>query len=134
MLMEAGICEETSMDDGNADKIHIRDLMCRCIVGIYPEERREKQDVVINISMWAEYQAACKSDDIEDTVDYKSIKKRVIAMVEDSSFNLLERLAQEIADICLENRRVKRVSVMVDKPGALRFARSVAVEIVRERE
>jgi dihydroneopterin aldolase/D-erythro-7,8-dihydroneopterin triphosphate epimerase len=122
------------MDDGNADKIHIRDLMCRCIVGIYPEERREKQDVVINISMWAEYQAACKSDDIEDTVDYKSIKKRVIAMVEDSSFNLLERLAQEIADICLENRRVKRVSVMVDKPGALRFARSVAVEIVRERE
>ncbi|MFO7973664.1 MAG: dihydroneopterin aldolase [Candidatus Hydrogenedentota bacterium] len=122
------------MDEGRANKIHIRDLMCRCIVGVYPEERREKQDVIINITMWADYRAACKSDEIADTVDYKSIKKRVIAMVEDSRFNLLERLAQEISDICLENPRVHRVSVTVDKPGALRFARSVAVEIVRERE
>jgi D-erythro-7,8-dihydroneopterin triphosphate epimerase len=132
--MGAGICGETSMDEAKADKIHIRDLMCRCIVGVYPEERREKQDVTINITMWADYRAACKSDDIADTVDYKSIKKRVIAMVEESSFNLLERLAWAIADICLENPRVQRAAVTVDKPGALRFARSVAVEIVRERE
>ncbi|HOD48436.1 MAG TPA: dihydroneopterin aldolase [Candidatus Hydrogenedentes bacterium] len=122
------------MAESADDRIHIRDLMCRCIVGIYPEERRERQDVIINITMWADYRAACKSDDIADTVDYKAIKKQVIAMVEKSSFSLLERLAQEIAGICLENARVKCVAVTVDKPGALRFARSVAVEIVRQRE
>ena len=122
------------MVEGQADRIHIRDLMCRCIVGIYPDERREKQDVIINITLWADYRAACRSDDIADTVDYKAIKKQVIRMVEDSSFQLIERLAEEIAGICLANPRVEKVAVSVDKPGALSFARSVAVEIVRARE
>ncbi len=122
------------MAEGQADRIHIRDLMCRCIVGIYPDERREKQDVILNITLWADYRAACRSDDIADTVDYKAIKKQVIRMVEDSSFQLIERLAEEIAGICLANPRVEKVAVSVDKPGALRFARSVAVEIVRLRE
>lgn len=122
------------MAEGQADRIHIRDLICRCIVGIYPDERREKQDVIINITLWADYRAACRSDDIADTVDYKAIKKQVIRMVEDSSFQLIERLAEEIAGICLANPRVEKVAVSVDKPGALRFARSVAVEIVRARE
>lgn len=122
------------MAEGQADRIHIRDLMCRCIVGIYPDERREKQDVILNITLWADYRAACRSDDIADTVDYKAIKKQVIRMVEDSSFQLIERLAEEIACICLANPRVEKVAVSVDKPGALRFARSVAVEIVRLRE
>lgn len=122
------------MVEGQADRIHIRDLMCRCIVGIYPDERREKQDVIINITLWADYRAACRSDDIADTVDYKAIKKQVIRMVEDSSFQLIERLAEEIAGICLANPRVEKVAVSVDKPGALRIARSVAVEIVRARE
>ncbi len=122
------------MVEGQADRIHIRDLMCRCIVGIYPDERREKQDVIIDITLWADYRAACRSDDIADTVDYKAIKKQVIRMVEDSSFQLIERLAEEIAGICLANPRVEKVAVSVDKPGALRFARSVAVEIVRARE
>ena len=122
------------MVEGQADRIHIRDLMCRCIVGIYPDERREKQDVIINITLWADYRAACRSDDIADTVDYKAIKKQVIRTVEDSSFQLIERLAEEIAGICLANPRVEKVAVSVDKPGALRFARSVAVEIVRARE
>lgn len=122
------------MADGETDRIHIRDLMCRCIVGIYPDERREKQDVIINITLWANYRAACRTDDIADTVDYKTIKKQVIKMVEESRFQLIERLAEEVAGICLANPRVEKVAVSVDKPGALRFARSVAVEIVRERE
>ena len=90
--------------------------------------------MIINITLWADYRAACRSDDIADTVDYKAIKKQVIRMVEDSSFQLIERLAEEIAGICLANPRVEKVAVSVDKPGALRFARSVAVEIVRARE
>ena len=115
------------------DRIHIRDLRLRCVVGLYEEERREKQDVVINITLETDLRAAGRSDDIRDTVDYKSINKRVIAMVEESSSFLIEHLAERIAALCLEENRVRRVTVSVDKPGALRFTRSVAVEITRER-
>lgn len=115
------------------DKIHIRDLLLRCIVGIYPEERTHRQDVIINITLRADLGEACHSDRIEDTVDYKAIKKEIVAMVEQSSFFLIERLAEEIARICLKPPRVVLAQVSVDKPGALRFARSVAVEISRTR-
>lgn len=122
------------MDDTALDRIHIRDLLCRCIVGIFPDERRDKQEVTINITLWADLRKAARSDAIDDTVDYKTVKKNVLALVEASSFNLIERLAQAIADVCLDtDPAVRRVAVTVDKPGALRFARSVAVEIVRER-
>ncbi len=117
-----------------SDRIHIRDLLQRCVIGIYDEERRDKQDVVINITLHADLRKAGQTDDIEDTVDYKTIKKHVIAMVENSSFLLVERLAQRIAEICLENPQVERVDVQVAKPGALRFARTVDVDITRTRE
>lgn len=121
------------MDNLNLDRIHIRDLRLRCIIGIYPEERRATQDVEINLTLDADLRKAGQSDDIADTVDYKSVKKRITAFVEASEFLLIERLAQGIADICLDTPGVRRARVAVDKPGALRFARSVAVEIVRER-
>ena len=113
------------------DKIHIRDLALRCIVGIYDWERKEKQDVLINITLHADLRAAGKSDQLDDTVDYKSLKKEIIAMVEASGFGLIEALAEAISDICLACDGVEQVTVGVDKPGALRFARSVAVEIFR---
>lgn len=113
------------------DRIHIRDLLARCIVGIYPEERENLQEVHLNITMYADLRAAGASDDINDTVNYKDIKKRLLTMVEHSNFFLIERMAEESARICLEDLRVRRVDVTVDKPGALRFARSVAVEITR---
>jgi D-erythro-7,8-dihydroneopterin triphosphate epimerase len=119
--------------DAPLDRIHIRDLTVRCIIGIYPEERRDKQDVVINIVLEADLRAACQSDRIEDTVDYKGLKKRVVAMIESSSRFLIERLAEDVAELCLAEPKVERVTVSVDKPGALRFARSVAVEIARVR-
>ncbi|MHC4605579.1 MAG: dihydroneopterin aldolase [Planctomycetota bacterium] len=115
------------------DKIHIRDLLVRCIIGVFGKERRSKQDVLISITMHADLGKACRTDDMDDTIDYKALKKKVIAEVEGSKYYLIERLAERIAEICLENRRVEKVVVSVDKPGALRFARSVAVEIVRER-
>jgi len=115
------------------DRIYIRDLGVRCILGIYPDERRNKQDVLINIALHADLSQACTSDCIEDTVDYKAIKQRVLAMVETSEHFLVERLAQRVADLCLEDPRVERAEVTVDKPGALRFARSVGVHVVRER-
>lgn len=115
------------------DRIYIRDLTVRCIIGVFPEERRDKQDVVINIIMGCDHSQAARSDRIEYAVDYKAIKKRVITLVEQSEFFLLEALADRIAGACLENPRVSNVTVTVDKPGALRFARSVAVEVTRNR-
>lgn len=113
------------------DKIYVRDLVCRCIVGINPDERVKKQEVTINLVLHADLQQACQTDDINHTVDYKVIKERVLEMVEHSEFLLVEKLAEEIAAVCLEAAQVERVQVSVDKPGALRFARSVAVEITR---
>jgi len=113
------------------DRIYIRDLTLRCIIGVYPEERREKQDVVINIVLECDHAPAARSDNLDDAVDYKGLKKQVIKLVEASEFNLIETLADRIVRLCLENGRVLRATVTVDKPAALRFARSVAVEISR---
>jgi len=115
------------------DRIYIRELRLRCIIGIYPEERREKQDVVLTIVLEGDFSAAGRSDRIEDAVDYKSLKKRIIEFVEASSFNLIETLGARIADLCVEHPAVARATVTLDKPGALRFARSVAFETTRER-
>ena len=115
------------------DKIYIRDLGLRCVIGIFPHERKEKQDVMINIVLEGDLSAAGRSDDIADTINYKTIKKRILKLVEKSSFFLVEKLAQEIAETCLKDRNVTHVTVTLDKPGALRFARSVAVEVTREK-
>jgi FolB domain-containing protein len=114
--------------------IHIKDLLLRTIVGINEEERRKRQDVLINVTLYADTRAAGRSDDIDDAVNYRTITKQIIERVEASSFFLVERLAAEIAAICLSDPRVERARVRVEKPGALRFARSVGVEIERTRE
>ena len=116
-----------------SDRIQITDLLLRTIIGINEEERRNRQDVLINITLYADTQAAGASDDIEDAVNYRTITKKVIKRVEESSFYLVERMAAEIAAICLQDPRVEAVDVSVEKPGALRFARSVGVEIHRTR-
>jgi len=116
-----------------ADEIRIKDLALRCVVGVYPEERHEKQDVVIQVRMEADLDAASHSDALADTVDYKAIKKRIVAMVEASSFQLIERLAGGVAELCLADPRVQAVEVEVEKPAALRFARTVSVVVRRRR-
>lgn len=116
------------------DKIHIRDLSLRCIIGINENERIEKQDIIINATLYCDFTEAWRSDSINDSTDYVSIKKDIISLVENSSFFLLEKLIEEIAGVCLKNPKIEKVDISVDKPGALRFARSVAVEITRTRE
>ena len=115
-------------------KIYITDLVARCVLGVEAEERREKQEVVINVGLEADLVAAAASDRFEDALDYRAIKKQILAFVEGSEFYLLEALTDRIADLCLENPHVAEVKVRVDKPSALRFARSVGVEIVKDRE
>ncbi len=134
MWTAAGTCEEKCMTDYAHDRIFIRDLTARCILGIFPEERVKPQEVLINLVLFTDTRQAGKTDCIEDTVDYKAIKNKVLELVEQSSFFLVEKLAQQIADCCLNAEGVQKVQVTVDKPGALRFARSVAVEIIRTKD
>jgi dihydroneopterin aldolase/D-erythro-7,8-dihydroneopterin triphosphate epimerase len=115
------------------DQIQIKDLLLRTIIGINEEERSNRQDVLINITLYSDTRAAGASDEIEDAVNYRTITKRVIKRVEESSFYLVEKMAAEIAAICLQDPRVGAVDVRVEKPAALRFARSVGVEIHRTR-
>ena len=115
------------------DQIHIKDLVVRGILGINPDERVNRQDILVNITMWADTTAAAASDDIADAVNYKTITKRIVKHIEDGEPMLVERLVQEIADMCLEDPRVEQAEVSVEKPGALRFARSVGITIVRSR-
>lgn len=115
------------------DKILIKDLLLRCIIGINEHERLQKQDVLVNIEMWADIAGAVADDSVARTVDYKVVNKEIVSSVESSSFMLLESLGSSIADICLSHSAVRRVRVLVEKPGALRFARSVGVELTREK-
>lgn len=88
----------------------------------------------MNLVIFADLINAGKSDRFEDAVDYRRIKKQIVAMVEASKFHPVEALAEAVARICLENPRVSEVQVRVEKPSALRFARSVGAEIRRRRE
>jgi dihydroneopterin aldolase/D-erythro-7,8-dihydroneopterin triphosphate epimerase len=117
-----------------ADTIQIKDLLVRTIIGINEEERHNKQDVVINMTLYTDHTAAGASDDIADTVNYKTIAKQTIKLVEESQFYLVEKMAQEIVTLCLADSRVQRAVVTVEKPGALRFARSVGVTVDRSRD
>jgi len=117
----------------NMDKIHIRDLLVRCVIGVRDWERGIKQDVKIDVTLWADLRDACRSDRLEHTVDYTAINKRIIREIAASHFFLIERLAERVAEICLSFPRVAKVNVAVEKPGALRFARSAVVEICREK-
>jgi D-erythro-7,8-dihydroneopterin triphosphate epimerase len=121
------------LTSGRLDKIYIRDLAVRCIVGIHPEEREKKQDIIINIAMHADLSKACMSDLVEDTIDYKYITKQVLAAIEPSDYFLIERIAQVVADICLSDKRVEKLRVTIEKPGALRFAKTPAVSIYRKQ-
>jgi FolB domain-containing protein len=115
------------------DRILVKDLSARCILGITPEERREKQEVLVNLALLADLRKPGQSDRFEDAVDYRALKKRIVAMVENSQYYLVEALAERIAEICLEHPGVVEAQVTVEKPSALRFARSVGVEITRGR-
>ncbi|UCC52544.1 MAG: dihydroneopterin aldolase [Anaerolineaceae bacterium] len=116
------------------DKIIIKDLLVRSIIGINPDERTKKQDILINIVLFANTRQAAQSDDIADALNYKAITKRVIEHVEQSSDFLVEKLVSDIARLILTDFPVEQVRVRVEKPGALRFAKSVGIEIERTQK
>ena len=117
------------MDYSQLDRIYIHDLKIPCLIGINEDERLAKQEIIINITLDADIKVACLSDNIDDTVNYKELKEKIVEHIKDSSYFLIEKLAAKIAEICLENKLVKRAIVKVDKPHALSYARTVSVEI-----
>ncbi len=113
------------------DTIVIKDLLLRGIVGINDWERETKQDILINLEVHVDARPAGSSDDMADSLNYRTLTKDIIAYIEGSSHYLVEALATEIARIAVIVHGAESVSVRVEKPGALRFASSVGVEIER---
>ncbi|SNB47776.1 dihydroneopterin aldolase [Geobacter sp. DSM 9736] len=117
-----------------SDIIRIEKLLLRTVIGITPEERHNRQDVVISLALFVDTRSAGRSDDIGNApVNYRTLVKKIVPVVEGGEFNLVEKLAADIARLCLAEPGVERVRVSVDKPGALRFAKSVGVTIERGR-
>jgi FolB domain-containing protein len=115
------------------DKIIVRDLLLRGIVGLNDWEREKKQDILVNLVLYTDTRAAAATDNADQILNYRTVAKSVIAHVESSQHYLVETLANEIARICIVEHGAHRVRVIVEKPGALRFARSVGVDIERDR-
>ncbi len=115
------------------DRLFVRDLTVQAIIGVNPDERTERQPLVLNVELECDLAAACRSDRLEDTVNYKRLQDRIVRETETSQCLLIEHVAERIAALCLEEPLVQAVSVTVDKPRALRFARSAAVTIRRCR-
>ena len=113
------------------DKVFIEDLEIETIIGIFGWEREVKQIVNIRLEMDFDISKAGKTDNIDDALNYKSIGKGVINLVENSSFFLVEKMAEEVAKLVLKNKEIKKVTVKVSKPGALRGSRNVGVKISR---
>jgi FolB domain-containing protein len=113
------------------DQVVIKDLLLRGIVGINEWERERKQDILVNLVLFTDLQKAGESDDVADSVNYRTLAKQVIELVEGAKRFTVEALAADIAGLCVKAPGVNRARVRVEKPGALRFARSVGVEIER---
>ena len=116
------------------DKIIIKNIQCHGILGIYPEERLNKQSIVVNVLMEANTQAAAESKNINNAVNYFDVATRVKRLVEEAEALLVETLVSDLAQMILKNYPlVEAVTVRVEKPEAVEFADSVGVEIVRYR-
>ena len=115
------------------DKILIKDLRVTGIIGIHDYERNTPQEMLINISLSTDIHRAAETDDIHDCVNYQTIAERIKAHAETSKRLTVEALAEDIARICLEAPRVRRVLVKVEKTQAIAYTGSVGVEIEREK-
>ncbi len=116
------------------DKIFITDLLARGVIGVYDWERERPQEIRINLTLYVDLRAAGKSDNLDDSLSYSAIALQAQALAETVARQTVEALAADLARLCLQDRRVQKVLVRVEKPGVVRFTRSVGVEIERTRE
>ena len=113
------------------DKIFIRGLEVRCIIGTLPRERKKKQTLVIDLEFPTSVRLAAKRDDLRDAVDYKKIAERITAFASKSCFYLVETLAEHLAQTLLREFKLTSLTLRVAKPKAIRNAKNVGVEIRR---
>ena len=121
------------MSEAAADHIFLTGLECQCIIGFIDWERRVPQTVVLDLELPCDCVKAAGSDSVADTVDYKSVAKRVLAYVGASQFQLLETLAQKLAELLLEEFALAWIRIRIHKPGAIRHSKDVGVAIERRR-
>lgn len=115
------------------DKIIIRDLQARGPIGITDEERMSPQDILINAELFTDTRKAAETDSIDDCVNYSTVAKKILNLAAENRRKTVEALARDIADMCLENELVKKVLIRVEKTSAVRFTKSVGVEIERSK-
>jgi FolB domain-containing protein len=116
------------------DQIFIRNLRARGVIGVGEQERLNPQDIIINIILFTDISKCGITDKINDTVNYRTVAKKVLKHAENAARYTVEALAEDVAKICLEQSHVESVRVKVEKPGAVRFTESVGVEIERFKE
>ena len=117
----------------SGDRIFLRGLTAECVIGFIDWERRVKQTVVVDLELPVDCRQAAVTDDVNDTVDYKKVSKRVLAFIEASEFLLVETLAQRLAMLILEEFALEWIRLSINKPGAIRNSRDVGVAIERSR-
>jgi len=115
------------------DVIFLRDLKTETVIGIYDWERKIRQTLSFDFEFPGDIRRAAKSDHIDDTLNYKSVAKRVLAFVETTEYQLIETLAEHVAQLILREFGIEWVKVTVSKPGAVRGSRDVGVTITRTR-
>ena len=116
------------------DKIILKNLLARGIIGVNDWERNRPQNILINITMFTDTRPAALTDNLDDCINYSTMSKKVLAHAETVNRLTVEALANDLARVCLEEKGVQKVIVRVEKPGAVRFAESVGVEIERSRD
>lgn len=116
------------------DKVVIHDLLVRGIIGINDWERKRAQDILLNVTLFTDTRRAAETDNIADCVNYSTMSKRLQAHAESAQRLTVEALANDLVKICFEDKAVQKVILRVEKPGAVRFAKSVGVEIERSRD
>ena len=120
-------------DNNQPDTIFLRDLRVDTVVGVWQWERKIRQTVSIDLEMGADIPKAAATDRIEDTLNYKDVAKRVQQFVTESEFQLVETMAEKIAEHVLTEFDVPWIDVRINKPGAIRNAADVGVQIHRSR-
>ena len=116
------------------DKININNLVAYAIIGINSWEWQTKQKIEIDIEIESDLSQAMQSDDINDTVNYRTISKKIMEHVASSEYYLVEKLANKLIEICFnEDQNCISVKMTIRKPGAVRFSESVGVTIMRKR-
>ena len=115
------------------DQVIIKNLLARGVIGVNDWERKRPQNILINLTLFTDTRRAARSDSIDDCVNYSTMSKKALAHAETANRETVEALANDLAILCLEEPRVTKVMVRVEKPGAVRFAESVGVEVERNR-